>query len=169
MKKSKFTKITKELNKAMEDNLGKTKFREIEASELRLPEDTTYKWDAKRKGLNFNMEINYCQTDEDNFTTDYLNNRSYKKHRVEDRAIYIDFTQKVKPTNNDKDEDIINKTIWIKDTTKINCPEKFTLYYQVSINGRFIADYSKDIYSDPKMQYPNHKLGQRLYNHIFRP
>ena len=52
MKKSQFTKITKELNKAMEDNIGKSNFREIDASELRLPEDTTFKWDAKRKGLN---------------------------------------------------------------------------------------------------------------------
>ena len=176
MKKSQFTKITKELNKAMEENLGNTKFREIEASELRLPEDTTYKWDAKRKGLNFNMEINYNQTDEDNFTTDYLNNRSYKKHRVEDRAIYIYFNQKVKPTNNDKDEDIISKTIWIKDTSNDNPlnyagnnEEKFTLHYQVSINGRFIADYKKDIYTNPEMQWPTLKLGQKLFNHIFRP
>tara|TARA_B100000287_G_C20555044_1_gene750065 strand:+ start:488 stop:997 length:510 start_codon:yes stop_codon:yes gene_type:complete len=169
MKKSQFTKITKQLNKAMEDNIGKSNFREIDASELRLPEDTTFKWDAKRKGLNFNMEINYCQTDEDNFTIDHLNNRSYKKHRVADRGIFLYFNER-------KNNDTISKTIYIKDTTNDrphnyagNNEEKFTLYYQVSLNGNLIADYKKDIYTDPEMQWPTLKLGQKLYNHIFRP
>ena len=97
MRKSFFNKIVKDLTEVIGRHWTEVNHFEVDFLQLNFADDTTYKWEHKEEKVsNWKVEINYNQTDIDNYKVDGMGNRRYRKYPVKDRYVAVYFSETLK-------------------------------------------------------------------------
>ena len=153
MKKSSFNKIVKELTEVIGRHWTEVNHFEVDAEELRFPDDTTYKWEHKaEKVSDWKVEVNYDQTDSDHYKDDSLGNRVYRKMPVVSRYVSFYFSETLKSSGL-----VVKRNVHISETEN-GC---FKIELITSVDGTSVTDISKLITGIRK------SVAEELYEIIF--
>ena len=150
MRKSFFNKIVKDLTEVIGRSWTEVNHFEVDFLQLNFADDTTYKWERKEEKVsNWKVEINYNQTDIDDFKVDGIGNRTYRKYPVKDRYVAVYFSETLKSGLE------VKRTLYLFETetgsirydldTSVNNVQITNITGQ-TMNG-IVRSFGRDIYS----------------------
>tara|TARA_B100001250_G_scaffold103295_1_gene87087 strand:+ start:19418 stop:19888 length:471 start_codon:yes stop_codon:yes gene_type:complete len=153
MRKSFFNKIVKDLTEVIGRHWTEVNHFEVDFLQLNFADDTTYKWEHKEEKVsNWKVEINYNQTDIDNYKVDGMGNRRYRKYPVKDRYVAVYFTETLKTGLE------VKRTLYLYET------ETGSIRYDLdtSVNNVQITNITGKLMLGMTMSF-----GKEIYNTLF--